>query len=555
MEKTFLSLLLFFQIFSSLAQEVPILERKVSMLAQDERIDFFLKRLSQEAGCLFSYSSSAIDVGRTVSGTFYDQPLREVLEKVFEGEVVIKQKGVYVILTPKAPSEKEVVFSGYVVDESTGKGIRDATVYDPITLKSSTTDEFGFFELSLKNFKMDSIRLVVNKKDYADTLLVKDKKNPFQRIQLKTPEIDLEEVGKSLTKPMKDFWVWTKNSAGFTNVENVSDTMYRRFQVSVLPFIGTNRKLSGNVVNDYSINLLGGFSGGTNKFEWGGWFNLNKGNVQYVQWAGLFNQVGGNVKGLQVAGLANGALGDVKAAQLAGLVNFTAGNVEGIQMAGILNLATKDFKGVQMGAIANYAHNDLEGVQMSGILNVGRNIKGAQIGLFNYADSVRGASIGFFSFVRKGYHQVEIGADEVLPINISIRSGTRGFYNMLFAGVRPEIADSTTWAFGYGIGTSPRLGKKLHLNFELSASQMIKGNVEALNLINKAYLGIEYQIVKGFGIYLGPSLNWRVYDSSFTDHPEMFTYSNPTIRNENAMPMENIVSQLWIGGRAGLRFF
>lgn len=555
LELFFTLLFLIIFIAPSPAQEIPILERKVSISANHQRIDSFLKNLSQEAGCLFSYSSSAIDVSRIISGSFSNLSLREVLEKIFEGKVEIKQKGVYVILTPRAETEKEVLFSGYVVDEATGKAIRDATVYDPITLKSSTTDEFGFFELSVKNPNMDSIRLVVNKKDYIDTLLVKDKVNPFQKILLKAPDLDLEDVGKSIAKPMKDFWMWTKNSVGFTNLENINDTLHRTFQVSFLPFVGTNRKLSGNVVNDYSFNILGGFSGGTNVAELGGLFNLNKGNVQHIQLAGLFNQVSGTVKGVQLAGLVNTNLGETHGVQLSGLGNFNNGKSNGVQMSGLLNIATKEVKGVQVGGIANYSHRELKGGQIAGILNVGRNVKGVQIGLFNYADSIKGLPIGLLSFVRKGYHQVEIGADEVLPINFSLRTGTRAFYNMLFAGVRPELADSTTWAFGYGVGTSPKLAKNLHLNFELSSSQLVNGNIAALNLINRAYFGLEYQFIKGFGIYFGPSLNLRVYDSGFAFHPELFSHTNPRIRSENQFPDDNIATQLWFGGRAGLRFF
>ncbi len=548
-------LLLFFHFTPTVAQEVPILERKVDIVSNNERTDVFLKRLSQEARCIFSYSSSALDVSRTVSGSFSNQSLREVLEVVFDGEVAIKQKGVYVILSPKPTSEKEVVFSGYVVDEITGEGILDATVYDPITLKSSTTDEFGFFKLSLKNPNMDSVRLVISKKAYSDTLLVKDNRNRFQKIRLETPQIDLDEVGSTLAKPMKNFWAWTKNSVGFTNLENVSDTIHRQIQVSFLPFIGTNRKISGNVVNGYSLNLLGGFSGGTEKFELGGLFNLNKHDVQYVQLAGLFNQVGGTFRGVQLAGLANATLGNISGVQLAGLSNFTTGFTAGVQLSGLMNIATKDVRGVQVAGIANYAHKNLKGSQIAGILNVGRNVNGMQIGLFNYADSIHGISIGLISFVRKGYHQVEVGADEVLPLNISLRIGTRGFYNMVFAGVRPEISDSTTWAFGYGIGTSPRLGKKLFLNFELSSSQMNKANVAAINLVNKAYLGFEYQLVKGIGIYFGPSINWRVYDANFQNHPNLFTYSNPRIREEGTLPDQRFATQMWFGGRAGFRFF
>jgi hypothetical protein len=550
MNKKLLFLAVFFLIFgSTYSQTIPILERKVSFATQNERIDNLLKQLAQEAGCVFSYSSSAIDVSRTFSGEFDDRPLREVLEVVFDGRVQLKQKGIYVILTPKPESSKDVTISGYVVDES-GKGIRDATVYDPITLKSSTTDEYGYFQFDVKNPAAEDFNLVVNKKDFTDTLVMDRSGNSFQKILLKT-----EGVGKSIAEPVKNFWLWTKNSVGVTNLENVSDTIHRDFQFSLIPFVGSNRKISGSVVNDYSFNLLGGFSGGTNKAEFGGLFNINKGDVRFLQIGGLFNQVGGTVSGVQMAGLVNSTMGSVNAAQLAGLINFTTGNVNGMQMAGLMNLTTRSVRGAQLAGLINYAHRDVRGAQAAAILNIGRNVHGSQIGLLNYADSTSGAPFGLISIVRKGYHKLEIGADEVLPLNVALRTGTRSFYNILFAGMRPEQTDSITWAFGYGVGTSPRLGKKTFLNIEVSSEQLVKGNVEALNLINTAYLGFDWQVVKGFGLYAGPSLNWRLYDRSYTHHPEVFDYVNPKIISEKTYSVENLSSQLWFGFRAGVRFF
>lgn len=549
-------LILFFSILSPLnAQELPILGKKISITSENESLENLLKRLSQKVGCVFSYSSSVIDVKRIYSGTFNDQPLRLILEELFAGGVEAKQKGVYVILSPRQISKKELVVSGYVVDENTGKAIRDATVYDPITLKSSITDEFGYFQLAIKNPNLDSVRLVVNKKDYGDTLLVNDQLNPFQKVRLKTSEVDLEGVGKSLAKPMKDAWQWTKKSMGSTNLENVSDTLYRKVQVSLVPFIGTNRKLSGNVINDYSFNVWGGFSAGTNKVELGGLFNINKGDVKFLQMAGLFNLVGGAMQGVQMAGLTNVVLDDTRAVQMGGLGNFTSGSLQGVQLGGVLNLATKEVKGAQLGGVANYAHSDLSGVQVAGILNIGNRIKGSQIGLFNYADSISGVSIGLLSIVRKGYRQVEVGADEVLPLNFAFRTGTRNFYNILSAGFRPDFTDSVTWAFGYGVGAAPRLGKKVFMNIELSSSQMNLANVAALNLINRAYIGLEYQFSKNIGIYFGPSLNWRLYDTGFQHHPDMFTYANPRIQNENSPGEGSFASQMWFGGRAGLRIY
>ncbi|WP_233553673.1 carboxypeptidase-like regulatory domain-containing protein [Algoriphagus lacus] len=548
----FFLLMGFISTFSSVAQEIPVLEKKITLSAQNERIDSFLKRLSQEAGCVFSYSSSVLDVSKTFSGRFSNQPLREVLEVIFEGKVQIKQKGVYVILTPK-PETKEVVISGYVVDES-GQGIRDATIYDPITLQSSTTDEYGYFQFEVKNPASENFELIVNKKDYSDTLLLEEKSS-FQKILLKAEEVKLDEVGKSLASSAKEFWSWTKNSVGYRNSENVKDTLNRDFQLSLIPFVGTNRKISGSVINDYSVNILGGFSGGTTKAELGGLFNIDRGDVQSVQIAGLFNQVGGKVSGFQMAGLANATLDAVDAAQIAGLVNFTTGEVNGVQLAGVLNMTTSGLSGTQVAGVSNVALKDVEGAQVSAILNVGRKVNGSQVGLFNYADSISGAPVGLISFVRKGYNNIEIGTNEVMPVTLALRTGTRSFYNILFAGMRLNPSDSTTWSFGYGLGTSPKLGKKTFLNLELSSEQMNKGNVAALNLITKAYVGFDFQLAKGFGLYAGPTVNYRVYDSAYSGHPDLFSHVSPKIQSEKLYATNDIGTQLWWGFRAGFRFF
>ncbi|MBN3521589.1 hypothetical protein JYB62_16380 [Algoriphagus lutimaris] len=536
------------------AQQTSLLEKRVTIEAQEEPLDGFLNRLSKEVGGVFSYSPSALDVNRNISGNFSDQSCREVLEEVFNGAVNYKQKGVYLILTPAPPAEKEITISGYVVDEQSGERIKNATVYNPITLQSSTTDEFGFFQFQVKNPAEENFQLIVNKKDYADTLLIESRNSRFRKIFLKAAGENASPIVRSLTEPMKNFWAWTSNSVGFTNLENIQDTLSRGFQASFVPFIGTNRKISGSVVNDFSLNILGGFSGGTNKAEIGGLFNINRRNVQYFQAAGLFNQVGGTVKGFQVAGLTNINLDAVTGFQGAGIGNFSSGPVSGVQTAGVLNIVTSDLRGVQLAGVTNYTHHDVEGGQISAVLNIAKNVKGFQLGLFNYSDSTSGTPIGLISFVRKGYHKVEIGADEMLPLNISLRTGARGFYNMIFAGMRPEKADSVTWTFGYGVGSSPKLGNKLFLNIELSSQQLLKGNLEALNLINRGYLGLDYQFANKVGIFAGPSINWRVYDSSYSDHPELFTYTSPKIISEQDS-QDDIKSQLWWGFRAGIRFF
>ncbi|MCF1750214.1 hypothetical protein [Mariniradius sediminis] len=348
-----------------------------------------------------------------------------------------------------------------------------------------------------------------------------------------------------------------------------ADTTTVSMQFSFVPFVGTNGTNSGNVINDVSFNFLGGYSAGTRAFEMAGLFNINRGDMTGVQLAGLFNQVGGKVDGVQLAGLFNSNLHTVRGVQLAGLTNFTTGTVDGVQLAGLANFSPKSVKGVQISGLANFSGKDLEGSQIAGLanftahdvrgsqvgsFNYARKVDGFQLGIINYADSMSGVPVGLISFVRSGYQTVEISANEVLPMNLALRTGKREFYNILFAGIRPELNEQPTWAFGYGVGTSPKLGRNVFLNIEASSEQLSKGRVEALNLVNRLYVGADVQLSKKLAVFAGPTLNLRVFDDSFAGHPELFTYANPQIRNENIYP-EDISSQWWWGFRAGFRIF
>ena len=361
-------------------------------------------------------------------------------------------------------------------------------------------------------------------------------------------------------KDSKNFNPFSKD---FTSLDTAA------IQFSLVPLVGTNGTNSGNVVNRTSFNLLGGYSAGTEAFEIAGLFNINRGNMNGVQLAGLFNQVGKKVDGVQLAGLFNSNLDSVHGVQLAGLTNFTTGAVEGVQISGLANFSPKSVEGVQIAGLLNFSADEVKGSQISaglnftpkgiqgsqvGLVNFGGKVKGFQLGLINIADSVSGVPVGLLTLIRTGYHTLEVGATETLPFNLSLRTGKREFYSMLFAGIRPETEPQVAWAFGYGVGTSPRLANNLFLNIEVSSEQMSKGNVEALNLINRFYVGEEWQATPGFAIYAGPTINFRVYETDYDGHPELFTYTYPTIHNQKFYP-ENIGSQLWWGFRAGFRFF
>jgi hypothetical protein len=584
--RVLITFVLSFLFFHALAQSsTPPLERLVTVSFKQEQTDEVLKQISQLASCTFSYSIAAINTQKLVTGNFNHKTVREVLEVVFEGKIRYKQKNNYIILT-KVASSDEVVVSGYIVDEATGQKLKQVSVYDPVSLRSSITDEFGFFELAVDKPTAEEVKLAINKRSYADTVvIVSTKRSSFQNISLNIDKDKWKVVGDSLDRKINRVWLWTKQSVQRINMRNIRDTLQRTWQVSFVPFIGTNHTLSGNVINNYSINILGGYSAGTRKAEFGGLFNIDRGDVSFAQFAGLFNLNGGKIQGAQFAGLfntnldsanaaqfagllnfnrrtsqggqfsglINGVVGSYKGAQLAGLFNFVTHNIEGAQVAGLFNTNFHAVDGAQIAGVFNVNTKEVKGVQVAGLLNVANKVYGTQVGFLNIADTVSGAPIGFLSFVNKGYHKIELAADDVFPINVSFRTGVRKFYNIITAGIRPENTDTVTWSFGYGIGTAPKLSENIFLNIDVTANEVLKGNIDKLNLINKLYLGIDYQIAKRFSITAGATLNLRIYNANFSNHAKLFSYYKPSIFSDGEFTSTTNY-QMWWGAKVGLRF-
>ena len=242
--------------------------------------------------------------------------------------------------------------------------------------------------------------------------------------------------------------------------------------------------------------------------------------------------------------------------QLAGIYNVAGKNVEGAQLAGIFNLSGKSVRGTQFAGIVNFAGKNVEGAQIAGILNFAKKVKGVQFGLLNISDSVGGVPIGLVSVVFKGYHKIEISADEVFYTNIDFRTGVRKFYNILTIGAKPSTFEQseTSWTFGYGLGTAPKVSKKVFLNLDLTSNQVVLGNsIEAVNLINKFYLGFDFQILKKASVTFGATVNAQVRNIAGENLVETFTHYKPAFFYDKTYD-NRINTRMWLGGKVGIRF-
>jgi hypothetical protein len=605
MRKLFLLTVLIW-VATSLHAQAPLLERKISVSLNQETVEASLRKISNAAGFVFSYNPDILDKEKTLTYTFVNKPVREILDEIFKGSIQYKVRGQYIILTssPQSTAKKEpAIVAGYIVDEATGERLRDVSVYDPVTLTSTITDSYGYFEIKIDK-PAPEIILSVNRKNYTDTLVAVQSRNRLLNIPMRINKEKFSVIADSVSQKLKRFWEKKEHLFDNPNLVNIDDTLYRTSQVSLVPFLGTNHKMSGNVINDYSFNIIGGYSLGVTKLEIGGLFNLVRGNTSGAQFAGLFNGVGGQMKGVQFAGVFNGnhssargaqfagvlnlnlkdadglmmagvgniTTGDLNAPQfagvfniasqnggplqLAGVYNISAGDSKGFQGAGVFNIAAKRFKGTQLAGVMNISGKEIKGAQIAGVLNVASKVNGIQLGLINMADSVKGIPIGFMSLVWKGYHKIEVSADEIFYNNLSFRTGVRQFYNIFTAGAKPSTyqENETVWTFGYGVGTAPRLSRKMFLNFDLTSNQIVQGNsIEAINLLNKLYVGFDYQAFTKMSLTFGATVNGLITKNSIDGYPPLFTDYQPEIFYDRDFGSDHNL-KMWVGAKVGLRF-
>jgi hypothetical protein len=373
-----------------------LLNNTVSIHAVKQPLGDVLTIISNSSNVTFSYNTKVINRDSLVTIHALNKPLSEVLRIIFNAAYEFKESGSYIIIRRKPVSTSTVMtqsgpvqdfywIQGRVVDEENGEPLSDVTVYEKKQLISALTDQKGRFALKLKS-KYPLAALSVSKSGYADTSLdLKAKQHQEAIITMQKEYIpavlmvadtgmatqSVETVLVQEEQPAEDverkwitnIFVSTKQKIQSLNLKKFYTT--KVYQISLLPSIGTHGRMNAQVTNQLSINLLGGYSGGTDGLEVGTLFNMTKRHITGVQVAGLFNLVGGKVKGTQVSCL----------------YNESGDTVKGLQVSGLVNVAKKVVKGMQIASLVNVAAS-VHGMQI-GLINITRSREGSSIGLIN----------------------------------------------------------------------------------------------------------------------------------------------------------------------------
>ncbi|WP_461106986.1 STN domain-containing protein [Spirosoma koreense] len=599
---------------SARAQPASPLDRLISVDIRNERVENALVQISRAGRFEFSYNPGRIDAGTVVTLRLTNVPVREVLNRIFQNRVSYKSRGNYVILVRAEPSTsapKNFMLDGYILDETTGERIAKASIFEKTTLVSTISNPFGYYRLELPT-RLATVRLDIRKQAYlGESVLVRSRSSHSVTIRM-TPQppntASVEPLPVRLTEdtlrptesmlasvsveppapqtdttPPQPASIGERGLAGITTlflsaqqaVHDINlnrDTLYRDWQVSLLPFIGTNHRLSGRISNRFSANLLVGYSFGVRTLEIGGLVNLVRADVHGVQVGGLANVVGGQVDAVQVGGLANYTDKSVTGVQIGGLANTVGQSVDGIQLAGLANYANQDVRGMQIGGLANatgrrfwgvqlaglanYTRDEVNGWQIAGILNWAHRVrKGHQVGLVNFADTVGSAPIGLFSFIRQGgYQRIEVAANEVNLLNVTFRTGVRRLYNIATAGHSFDRAGSPRLSAGYGLGTAVTLSRSTLLNLEAIYHHLFyfdRTHPEEWNNLIRINTLLETRLSDRFSLAYGPSFNWYF---STDDHPRPLLQPDVTLFADRTDAYSSALHSGWIGFQIGLRY-
>lgn len=410
----YLAGVLYGTLLSAQLQAHDILALRLNVSFYQTPIATALDEISEKGRFQWSYNANILEKDRRVTFASQQQTVREILHEILGGEYTFKQSGEYLILKKVKKPEQRV--SGYLSDKKTGKKLPNATIYDRQTLKSTTTDENGYYELPVTPHS----EIVVATLDYKDTVLQVTSQSPrFLKIEMLHDSFGNDGLPKSLRSTVKEDFA--KMQRDFTKLFNLSkqeinerntknDSLRRSFQLSFLPHIGTNHRMSGSVENDISVNVLVGYSKGNRLVEVGGIGNITRENIEGVQIGGVFNAVGGQVNGVQIGGTFNAVDGNVDGVQIGGTLNAVDGNVEGVQIGGVLNAVDGNVDGVQISGVVNVVEGNALGVQIAGCHNQADTATLQISGISNISHYQKGPQVGgILNITERSDNAIQVG--------------------------------------------------------------------------------------------------------------------------------------------------
>ena len=156
-------MLFFFGIQSGFGQNATdILQEEITFEANNESVIELLKKIEKKTDLKFVYNPNDLDKSNRFNFPQKKIKTGDLLTQIFEKtpisfkaneeQIILFKTNVKKISSRESIVKKQprnIVFSGYVLDAETGEAMIAASVYEKKTFTATTTNNFGFFSLTL----------------------------------------------------------------------------------------------------------------------------------------------------------------------------------------------------------------------------------------------------------------------------------------------------------------------------------------------------------------------------------------------------------------------
>ncbi len=520
----YLFILMLCSFHSGRAQQKLAVEIQMPVFAETTVGEIF-QLLKEKEDVLFSFNGNILQTDSVIHTKPFKGNLYDYLDGILGKEYSFKELGRHIIIqyTPQrmsvdfevqTPTKNKVVITGYIKNIRTNRPISNASIFDRNALLSTLTDQNGYFELDVKK-RSNLIAVNVSKEAFRDTSVMVIFPIEAKIGDKKTRDYGYFEGYEEDHGLYRSFWgrVFLSPAQKIQSMNLGGMFLYSPYQISMTPGLSTHGFIRSQIVNKFSINIIGGSTAGVKGMELGGVFNMNQYDMQGMQMAGVFNAVGGNVRGVQLAGVGNRVFGEMKGLQIAGVFN-KADTVRGVQIAGVVNL-TKDASGtIQLASILNHSESTV-GNQIAGLANKAKKVKGIQLaGIVNIADS-SDYPIGLLNFIKNGEKSLSIAINEDSYLGLQFRSGGRVLYSLLSINVALEGNRPDQYAFEAGLGAVVLNGAKFSLRTEITARNLLTEKFKMLDNHQSSLRIIPaFKLSERMSIFVAPSLNYAERDEN-----------------------------------------
>jgi len=506
-------LFMLLQGFRADAQDYMAREVNIGNIGQ-VTIGGLLKKITARSDFDFAYNNKAIPADSTVVVAGYHGTLYNFLARLFGADYEFKEVPGYIILrhapnklilTAELESNQpgELLVKGHVTDAVFKINVAHVSVVEKDLLIAQLTDEQGNFSFKISNPNF-SLLLTASKDNYRDTsiYLLQDVPIVGEKMKKRRYKYDPDESKKraKLEQGFSRFFITSKQKIQDLNLGGLF--AYSPYQVSLTPGLSSHGIYNGQVINHFSVNLIGGYTAGIQGIEFGGVFNIDRNNVGFFQAAGAFNVVGGNLKGIQLAGIYNQVLNNASGLQVAGLYNRANNLTSGTQLSAIANVADTSH-GFQLTALINYSK--ISGSQFSGLMNIARRVHGFQFAPVNIADS-SDYPIGIVNFIKNGQKSLAISYDDSKFMHMDFRSGGRVLYGLLGTGFS-TVSGLYKYALDLGFGVHVMRYQQFMIDGEFvsqATTDLVKNTYQTYSL----KMLPTYSLSRHFNVFAAPNFNF-----------------------------------------------